>query len=131
MRIPAFGLALVLLFSLQAANETVDRGKVRGNLSAPLTLEIFSSYDCPHCKIMHEQDLPRLMQDFVVPGKACIISREFPLPPPAHPYAREAADYATAAARIGKFDAVAEALFRNQMTWALNGKVWDTVSAAL
>ncbi len=131
MRIPVFGLALVLLLSCEAANAPVDKGKMLGNQAAPLTLEIFSSFDCPHCTLMHETVLPPLMHDFVIPGKICVVSREFPLSGPGHPWAREAANYATAAARIGKYDVVAGALFKNQMTWAMNGKVWDTVASVL
>src|SRR5205823_13346363 len=33
--------------------------------------------------------------------------------------------------RIGKYAPVSEALFRNQATWAVNGKVWDAVAAVL
>jgi protein-disulfide isomerase len=131
MRISAFGLTLVLLLSCQAANDPIDKGKLLGSQSAPMTLEIYSSFDCPHCKTMHETDGPLLMQDFVIPGKACIVSREFPLTGPAHPYAREAANYATAAARIGKYDVVSDTLFKNQNTWAINGKVWAAVAAVL
>ncbi|HWC97115.1 MAG TPA: thioredoxin domain-containing protein [Candidatus Sulfopaludibacter sp.] len=131
MRLSAFGLALGLLLSCQAAAPQIDKAKMLGNAAAPMTLEIYSSYDCPHCKIMHETELPLLMKDFVIPGKACIVSREFPLSGPGHPYAREAANYATAAARINKFEAVADVLFKNQGIWALNGRVWDTVASVL
>ncbi len=131
MRIPAFGLALVMLLSCQAANGPVDKDKMLGSQTAPVVLEIFSSFDCPHCKLMHETILPPLMHDFVISGKVCIISREFPLTGQYHPYAREAANYATAAARIGKYDVVADALFKNQMTWSTNGKVWETVASVL
>ncbi len=132
MRIPAFGLALVLLLSCHAANAPlVDKDKMLGNPSAPITLEIFSSFDCPHCKMMHETVLPPLFREFVMTGKVCVISREFPLYGQGHPYAREAANYATAAARIGKYEPVADALFKNQMTWIMNGKVWETVASVL
>jgi protein-disulfide isomerase len=131
MRSFAFGLSLVLLLSCQAADPQMDKAKMLGNAGAPMTIEIYSSYDCPHCKMMHEVELPQLMKDFVIPGKVCIVNREFPLSGPAHPYAREAANYATAAARINKFEPVADALFKNQMTWAINGKVWDTVASVL
>jgi len=131
MKISAFGLSLALLLLCQAANAQIDKDKTLGNQSAPLMLEIFSSYDCPHCKIMHETEVPVLMHDFVISGKICIVSREFPLSGAGHPYAREAANYATAAARIGKYDVVADALFKNQMTWVMNGRVWDTVAAVL
>jgi hypothetical protein len=48
-----------------------------------------------------------------------------------HQYSREAANYATAAARLGKYQQVADALFLNQLAWEVNGKVWDTVAGVL
>ena len=55
-------------------------------------LEVFSSFDCPHCKIFHEEIAPRLMNDYVLRGKVCLVSREFPLPASAgHPYAHDVA----------------------------------------
>jgi protein-disulfide isomerase len=48
-----------------------------------------------------------------------------------HPYSREAAGYAVAATQVGKYQQVADALFRTQALWALNGKVWDTVATVL
>ena len=133
MRIPALGLALVLALCCQAASNApiVDKDKTLGNLGAPVVLEIFSSFDCPHCKVMHETVLPPLVRDMVISGKIAIVSREFPLPGPGHPYSREAANLATAAARIGKYEIVADTLFKNQMTWIMNGKVWETVANVL
>ena len=94
-----------------------------------MTIEIFSDFECPMCKNFHEQTLPLLMRDFVVSGKACIVSREFPLN--MHKYSRQAANFATAAARVGKYDAVANALFHNQDSWGESGKLWETVAAEL
>lgn len=125
-------IALVLLMPLLAVLPAgTDTGKVLGSHSAPITMEIFSSFDCPHCKDLHEEILPRLMRDYVVPGKVCVVSREFPLSGQYHPYAREAAILATAAARIGRYEQVSDAIFKDQGTWALNGKVWETVASVL
>jgi protein-disulfide isomerase len=65
----------------------------------------------------------------VTPGTVYLVSREFPLT--MHPYSREAANYATAAAEVGKYQPVADLLFRNQADWGASGKVWDTVAVAL
>jgi len=89
------------------AGPAADKGKILGSPTAPVTIEIFSDFECPMCKTFHEDTLPFLMRDFVVSGKVCIVSREFPLKIDAHKYSRQAANYATAAARIGKYDAVA------------------------
>src|SRR5471030_1135093 len=97
-------LALVLLLPCLAVGADVDRAKAIGNPSAPLRLDLYSDFQCPHCKMLHETVLPAILRDYVATGKAYLVSREFPLN--GHPYAREAAGYATAAARIGKYQPV-------------------------
>src|SRR5258705_13372883 len=94
-----FALALAAILPCLAASPDIEKGKISGNPSAPIRLEIFSDFQCPACKALHDQVLPALMKDYVIPGKVYIVSREFPLP--MHPSSREAAHYATAAARLG------------------------------
>jgi protein-disulfide isomerase len=48
-----------------------------------------------------------------------------------HSHSREAAAYACASARIGKYDKVADVLFQSQPSWAENGKVYETVASVL
>jgi protein-disulfide isomerase len=124
-------VALTLLLPLFAAVPEADKGKSMGTPTAPVRIEVFASFDCPHCRALHENVIPLVVKDYVVPGKVYLINREFPLSGQYHPYAREAANYATAAARVGKYPQVAEALFTNQAAWSTNGKVWDTVAAVL
>jgi protein-disulfide isomerase len=126
-----YALALALLLPCFAATPEIDKAKAMGSPTAPITMEVFASFDCPHCKDLHDNTLPMIIRDFVVPGKVYLVYREFPLSGQYHPYAREAADYAVAAARIGKYQQVAEALFKNQAAWAVNGKVWDAVASVL
>lgn len=127
----AVAAALTFLLPCFAAVPQVDKAKAEGSPTAPVVMEVFASFDCPHCREFDETTLPLVKRDFVNTGKVYLVHREFPLGGPYHPYAREAADYAVAAGRIGKYEQVAEALFRNQMTWAVNGKVWDTVATVL
>src|SRR5215471_7924046 len=122
----AFLLALCASF---AAAPTVNKGKAFGNPSAPITIELFSDFQCPSCPSLHMSLLPALMKDYVVPGKAYLVYREFPLP--GHNHSREAAAYACAAARVGKYEQVADALFQNQPSWSNDGKVFETVATAL
>ena len=56
---------------------------------------------------------------------------EFTLTGPGHEQSRTASTYAAAAARVGKYQQVCDALFQAQSSWAVNGKVWETVSPAL
>ena len=124
-----FALALTTLLPCLAAASDADSGKVLGSPSAPIRIEVFSDFECPACKALHEQILPLIMRDYVIPGKVFLVSREFPLS--MHAYSREAANYATAAARLGKYQQVADTLFLKQTTWEVNGKVWDTVADVL
>jgi protein-disulfide isomerase len=127
-----FALALAaLLPAIAAAPSDAGKGKTMGNPSAPILLELYSDFMCPHCKHLHEDILPTIILDFVKTGKAYLVFREFPLQIPQHIYSRPAANFATAAARIGKYEAVSDALFRNQQNWGLTGKVWETIAAVL
>jgi protein-disulfide isomerase len=124
-------LALAALLPCLAAGPDSDKGKTMGNPSAPIVLELYSDFMCPHCKHLHEDILPAIILDFVKTGKAYLVFREFPLNIPQHVYSRPAAAYATAAARVGKYQTVSDALFKAQQQWGMTGKVWDTVATAL
>jgi protein-disulfide isomerase len=106
-----------------------SKGMAVGSPNAPITIEVFSDFECPHCKILHEQVLRPLIRDYVVPGKVYLIHREFPLP--GHKYSQLAASYACAAARIGKYQEVSDVLFLDQVVWMANGKVDQTVASVL
>jgi protein-disulfide isomerase len=127
MRLSA--ISLMMLAASLAAAPTVNKAKTFGNPSAPLTIELFSDFQCPSCRQLHMTLLPSIMRDYVIPGKAYLVYKEFPLP--MHNHSREAAAYACAAARVGKYEQVADALFRNQPSWANDGRVFDTVATAL
>jgi len=124
-------LALALALPCFSAVPEIDKAKAMGNPTAPVTMEVFASFDCPHCKDLHDNTLPMIIRDFVVTGKVYLVYREFPLSGQYHPFAKEAADYAVAAAKIGKYQQVSEALFKNQAAWAINGQVWETVAGVL
>lgn len=108
-----------------------SEGKSLGNPTAPMRMDLFDDFTCPHCKTLHEQILPKLIADYVTPGKAYLVFHEFTLNGPGHEHSREASLYAAAAARIGKYAQVADALFQTQTSWAMSGKVWEAVSPAL
>lgn len=100
-----------------------------GVFTAPITIEVFSDFQCPSCKLLYERTLRPLTDDYVAKGKVYLVHRDFPLPQHAH--AREAACYACAAGRIGKYEAACDVLFRRQDSWAADGKVGDTVCGVL
>ncbi|HEY2016111.1 MAG TPA: thioredoxin domain-containing protein [Bryobacteraceae bacterium] len=126
-----FTMALLAVLPCLAAMPEIDKAKALGSTAAPTVIEVFASYDCPHCKVLHETTIPLLVKDYVVPGKAVLVNREFPLSGQYHPYAEEAARYAVAAGRIGKYQQVSSALFDKQAAWVPSGKVWDAVASVL
>lgn len=126
-----FTLILAAALGLSAAAIDAPKGRTMGLPTAPIVMELYSDFMCPHCKHLHEDMLPAIILDFVKTGKAFLIFREFPLDIPQHLYARPAANFAVAAARVGKYQQVSDALFKNQAQWGISGKVWETVATAL
>ncbi|PYU47856.1 MAG: hypothetical protein DMG53_07890 [Acidobacteria bacterium] len=107
----------------------VDPHKAFGSKNAPVTMEVFSDFQCPACKTLFTTTNRRLMEDYVSSGKVYLIHRDFPLP--MHAHSRVAARYARAAAQLGKGESVEQALFQNQEKWEQNGDVDGTVAAVL
>ena len=124
-------LSLAALLPCLAAGLDPDKGRTMGNPSAPMLFEIYSDFACPGCKHLHEDVLPAIVLDYVNTGKAYLVFREFPLNIPAHVHSRAAANLAVAAARIGRYQTVSDALFRTQQSWSASGKVWETVAGVL
>ena len=103
--------------------------KSYGSSSAPITMEVFSDYECPSCRTLFEQTLRPMIADYVATGKVYLVHRDFPLS--GHRYSGQAARWANAAARVGKFDVVEGALYDNQPTWETNGEIEKFISGAM
>jgi len=122
-------VALAFLSLITAASGlAAGSSKAIGSPTAPIVIELFSDFQCPHCKDLHDEALPSLIADFVNTGKVYLVRRYFLLP---RPYSRVSATYVCAAERIGKYDQVSNVLFLTQRSWAETGKVDETVSSVL
>ena len=119
---------LALLVAMVSA-AAAQNGSALGVNTAPITLELYSDYQCPACKTLFNDVIKPLIADYVTSGKVYLIHREFPLQ--MHAHARPAARYAVAAGRIGKYEQVAEALFAAQSQWEKNGDVDAAVAKTL
>jgi len=126
-----FAILLAAAVLSSGAGTVTEKSRTAGLITAPIRLDLYSDFTCPHCKAFHDQLLPLLVNDFINPGKAYIVFHEYTLTGPGHEYSREASNYAAAAAHVGKYAQVAGALFAAQDTWSRNGKVWDVVASAL
>ncbi len=103
--------------------------KALGSISAPITMEVFSDFQCPSCRELYQNTLRAVIANYVLPGKVYLVHRDMPLA--MHPYAREAARYANAAAHVGKFEQVVDVLYATQAAWSASGKIEEAVAAAL
>ena len=103
--------------------------KTIGSKNAPITMEVFSDYQCPSCGALYEQTLRPMINDYVAAGKVYLVHRDFPLP--MHTYGYEAARWVNAASRIGKFGEVEAALYDNQRAWTADGNIQKYVAGAL
>jgi len=115
-----------------AAAEEGPPEKTLGSRNAPIVMEVFSDYSCPMCKSFYLGAVRRLLESYIPEGKVYLIHRDFPLRGViGHEHSREAANYANAAACIGKFREVDSALYERQEVWTRDGSVDATVAAVL
>jgi protein-disulfide isomerase len=103
--------------------------KTEGAAAAPITLEIYSDYECPFCAKFFEESMPLLQSQYVQPGKIRLVHRDFPLPQ--HPYSKLAARYANAAGELGHYDTAVRQIFRTQEAWSKDGNVDAQLLAVL
>jgi protein-disulfide isomerase len=132
--VSAFGIGVVLMAMAKppqapGAVTDVDAHKAFGSKNASLVLEVFSDFQCPACKNLYTSTNRQLIDNYVSSGKVYLIHRDFPLP--MHAHSRVAAQYARAAAHIGKGELVEQALFQNQEKWENTGDLDGTVAAVL
>ena len=87
---------------------------VRGNPSAPVTLEEFGDFQCPTCGVYYGE-LKKIEGEFG--ERLRVIFREYPLVP-THQHGLEAAQVAEAAGLQGRFWEMHDKLYENQKAWS-------------
>jgi len=122
-------IGLCALIAIAAGETSSGSGRAQGTATAPVVIEVFSDFECSHCKQLYEETLRPLVRDYVATGKVYLVHRDFPLPN--HPHAREAACLANAAARVNKYEEVCAALFSQQAKWSASGNVDGAVASVL
>jgi protein-disulfide isomerase len=106
------GAAIRILFSepnppVQAIS--TDDDPARGDLNAPVTVVMFTDFQCPACAAVHPI-LDGVLKTYG--NRVRFVVRDFPLPQ--HAQARKAAEAADAANAQGKFFEYIDILFKNQ-----------------
>jgi protein-disulfide isomerase len=119
--------AVLMVATATAAD--VKNFKESGSATAPVTVEVYTDFQCPHCREFYMAVLPSLTTEFINTGKVRLIHRDFRLPQ--FQYSKTAARYANASGEVGKYDVVANQLFLTQPDWAQNGNVDGAVAKVL
>jgi len=103
--------------------------KTLGSPKAPITIDVYTDFECPGCGALYTRTLRRVIQEYVWANKVHLVHHDYPLPQ--HKYSRDAARWAIAASTFGKYEAVADAMFENQATLTATGAVESIASKAL
>jgi protein-disulfide isomerase len=115
--------------SSQANPSTIAASKCMGSVMAPVHLDLYSDFQCPHCRKLYLETMRQVIEDCVKNGKVYMVHHDFPLP--GHPYAREAARWADAAGTLNKYEQVTTALFEKQDLWSPTGNIEPIVAGVL
>jgi len=94
-------------------------GRTVGNASAPVTIDIYVDYQCAACSVLYRSVLPQVIETYVMPGKARIVSHDLMWVNLAVETGQESLDAANAArcaADQGQFATYQAWLFANQGT---------------
>lgn len=75
---------------------------VLGAPAAPVTMIMFSDWQCPYCSEWHRSTLPQLKERYIDPGRVRLVFKDFPLIA-IHPDAQLAAEAGQCAHAQGKF----------------------------
>jgi protein-disulfide isomerase len=124
--VPAGAASQPALIPQASGVADVDPHRAFGSRSAPITIEVFSDFQCPACKQLYKSTNQQLLDNYVNTGKVYLIHRDFPLP--MHAYSRIAARYVRAASQLGKSEQAERALFDNQEKWQQTGDVDGTLA---
>ena len=83
-----------------------------GSSQAPVTIVEFSDFECPYCRVFHEQVLPSLKREYIDTGRVRFIHKDLPLP--FHQQAKPAAAAARCAGEQNRYWDLYGALFDQQ-----------------
>jgi protein-disulfide isomerase len=114
-----------------ALRARADSGRILGAPGAKVWMLIVSDFQCPYCKMWHDQSWAAIKRDYVDAGKVRVAYLHFPLDQ--HEQALPTAEASMCAAAQGKFWEYGEALFAAQAQWAKPGdqsRVYDSLATA-
>ncbi len=91
-------------------------GQSIGDPNAPVKIEEFSDFQCPYCRVFHDETFPQILRDYIETGKVYFTYRNFPVVDgqSAAQESSHAAIASVCAGQQGKFFEFHDLLFANQ-----------------
>ena len=113
------GLWLVLLLAPLdvRAQDSLLAPRSKGSVKAPVTVYEMSDFQCPFCLRFTTTTFPALEKEYIVTGKVRWVFINMPMTS-LHPNAPAAAEFASCAAKQGRFWPTHDRLFAEQSKWA-------------
>ena len=97
---------------------------VLGNPNAKVAVIEYSDFECPFCRRMFSETLPKLKENFIKSGEVKFVYRHFPLRS-IHEDAQKAAEASECAGEQGKFWEYHDIIFQRQDLLGINSfKSW-------
>ena len=93
-----------------------DLARILGDSAAPIWIIVVSDFQCPFCKVWHDQTFDALKREFVQTRKVRLAYLHFPLPQ--HQHAQQTAEVSMCAGAQGKFWEMHDAIFDTQNEWS-------------
>jgi protein-disulfide isomerase len=131
-------LAMLLLYFVVAPGATAQiKDEIKpeqclgGNLDAPILIEVFSDFECTHCRDFFLNTISLVLKEYCSLNKVCVVYHEFPWPD--NRFSRRAVQFAKAAQKLGReqWRGVMQALYENQSKWASTGSIDGFVAKVL
>lgn len=91
-------------------NELKNGEQILGDVNAPVTIIVFSDFECPYCKIFEEKTLQQIEEKYIKKGKVNFIFKHLP----GHFNSQKAAEASECASEQGKFWEMHDKLFEEQ-----------------
>ncbi len=94
---------------------TIDDDAVLGSEDAPVTMIIFSDYQCPYCQMFETDTMPYIIENYVDTGLVKVVFRDYPLS--SHQYAHITAEAAECAGDYDLYWDYHDLLIANSEEW--------------
>lgn len=91
---------------------SVDDDPFLGKKDAPVTIVAFEDFQCPFCARLNQDVVPKLIEQYVKPGKLRYVYRDYPLP--FHQFAQKAHEAGECADDQSKFWEMHKEIYANQ-----------------